>query len=592
MAIAHDSLTYLRDVAAQLDNLGARAGRRALIERAATFLGCSPQTVYRQLQTNCGWTSGRKARIDKGSTSVATEALQALGAAQRESVRDNGKQTMFTPVSRSILVNNGVTFGVSNSQLNRLMRDRRLNVAAQRSGSTVQRLRALHPNHVHEIDPSLCLVYYLRGKQYIMRDSEFYKNKLENYAKVKFKVFRYVLYDRASGVVIPWYTEAAGEDMHGLFDFLMFAWGQQDGRLFHGVPHLVLWDKGSANRAGPILNLLEALDVRYETHEAGHARVKGGVENGNNLVETQFESRLRFEPVHDVVALNRAASAWTNAYNANLIPEQDTRLRRNGRVVGARLDLWQTITADQLRILWPVDICRALMASRPEERKVRPDLTITFKHPNAASANSYPLRGLAGVNRGDTVLVQALAYGDDAIQVKVPRYDGEMLVYRVEPERDVDRYEQRLSAAVIGEEYKAAPQTDIERAARVLDQTAYPGLSVEEVKKARSRKAVPFNGQLNAHSHLEDVALPAYLPKVGEEIDTPAHVAAVIPTLSADAAMLRLVDALRRSLTPEENAWFRRSYAEGVREDQVDALIEQFRQPRRPEVGAPTLRIA
>ena len=46
----------------------------------------------------------------------------------------------------------------------------------------------------------------------------------------------------------------------------------------------------------------------------------GGVEGANNLVETQFESRLRFDPVHSVDQLNAAASAWAEAFNANAIP--------------------------------------------------------------------------------------------------------------------------------------------------------------------------------------------------------------------------------------------------------------------------------
>lgn len=46
-------------------------------------------------------------------------------------------------------------------------------------------------------------------------------------------------------------------------------------------------------------------------------------ENGNNIVETQFESRLKFQPVESVDELNTAASAWANAYCANLIPGQD-----------------------------------------------------------------------------------------------------------------------------------------------------------------------------------------------------------------------------------------------------------------------------
>ncbi len=37
-----------------------------------------------------------------------------------------------------------------------------------------------------------------------------------------------------------------------------------------------------------------------------------------------------FDPVHSVDQLNAAAAAWAEAFNANAIPHQDTRLRRNG----------------------------------------------------------------------------------------------------------------------------------------------------------------------------------------------------------------------------------------------------------------------
>jgi hypothetical protein len=37
-----------------------------------------------------------------------------------------------------------------------------------------------------------------------------------------------------------------------------------------------------------------------------------------------------FEPVTDIRESNECAFAWANAYNANLIPGQDTRLRRDG----------------------------------------------------------------------------------------------------------------------------------------------------------------------------------------------------------------------------------------------------------------------
>lgn len=585
MALTPDIRDYLSELARKLDASG-HGDRGPLMAAAQEFLDWSSATIYRQLKLACGWDAGRKTRADKGKTSVAGEALEMLGAAQREGVRENGKQTLFTPAARSILEQNGIQLGVSNGHLNRLIRARSLDVTSQRNASPVQALRAPHPNYLHEVDPSLCLVYYLKGRQHIMRDSEFYKNKLENFAKVKLKVWRYVMYDRASGALKVWYCEAAGENQHSLFDFLMFAWGKDTGSLLHGVPLFLLWDKGSANTSSAIKNLLKHLEVTPLEHEAGNARAKGGVEGGNNIVETQFESRLRFQPVNDIAELNAASQAWAEAYNANLIPGQDTRLRRAGLVEPvARYDLWQLIRAEQLRLLPDVAVCRALMTSREEERTVRADMTISFKHQNAEGRMFYDLRGLDGIVVGAKVAVRGLAYGDCAIQIEAPRYDGEMLTYRVEPIRGYDQFGQRLDAAIPGQEYKAQPETAIEKAAKVMDELAYPA---QDAKQARSKQVTPFGGKLDSHEHLKDIELPTYLPRQGSTIETPEHLRTDMPKLSALQAMQRIVTAIGRSLTQAENTWLRSTFKEGVPEDQVNALIEQF---TRPAAVAPAANV-
>ena len=571
---------YLMELARKLDK--ASHGQKGLIiEEAQELLGWPAQTIYRQLKKQCGWECKRKTRSDKGKTTVSLEALVTLGAASRESVRDNGKQTLFTTTARGILEQNGHEFGVSNTQLNRLLRARKLNVKSQKQVNPVQALRALHPNHVHEIDPSLCLIYYMHGKQRVIRDSEFYKNKLENYAKVKYKVWRYTLYDRASGMIIPWYIEAAGENQHSLFQFLMFAWGKQEGRLFHGVPKMIYWDKGSANTSSAIKNLLDHLEVEYLEHEAGNARAKGGVENANNIIETQFESRLRFEPVNDIAQLNQAALAWAEAYNANLLSGQNTCLRRAGLAEPTpRQSLWQKITAEQLRTLPGVDVCQALMASREQARQVRADLTITFKHPQAdRSPLIYSLKGLDGIVVKDKVSVRALVYGDCAIQIEVPRYDGEALIYRIEPERNFDQFGQYLDAPVIGEEYKSKGETAIEHAAKAMDQLAYPGMTEEEIKKAKQKQAAPFNGKINAHSYINDIEHPSYLIKNGTEITTPKYLQTPISLLTVTAAMLRITQAIGRTLTSDENKWLSNRYKEGVPEENLDLIIQNFKQP-------------
>lgn len=572
---------YLLNLAKKLDSVG-HGERGVIMAQAQSFLGFSKQTIYRHLKQECGWSSARKTRADKGKMSVSYDSLVALSAMEKESVRDNGKQTMFTPVAKSILIQNGIELDASVQTLNRLMRQCRLNVKAQKAVNPVQGLRALHPNHVHQVDPSLCLIYYMKNKQYIMRDRDFYKNKLENYAKVKMKVWRYTLYDRYSSMIIPWYIEAAGENQQSLFEFLMFAWGKQDGRLFHGVPKLLYWDKGSANTSSAIKNLLNHLEVRYEEHEAGNARAKGGVENANNIVETQFESRLKLETVNSIDELNQAALAWAEAYNANLLPNQDTCLRRIGLAEPiSRQALWQKIKAEQLRTLPSIDVCKALMVGRFQERQIKPDLTITFKHPQSECQLMYSLRGLDGINVGDTASIRPLIYGDCVIQVEIPQFDGAPLLYRVEPYRDYAENGDRMDSAIIGEEYKSHANTDIEKAAKAIDAVAYPDMTEEQIKKAKQKQVTPFGGKLNAISYLDDIEHPTYLASMhkGSEIETPEHLKPTATILTVTAAMMRISSSIGRALTMDENRWLSSRYKEGVPEESLSALIKAFSQP-------------
>jgi hypothetical protein len=251
--IPTDRRDQLKFIAIALAEVG-HGQRRALIEQEAAKLAISPATLYRQLET-VGWASGRKARADKGTTRVPEENLQFVAAARKAAIRQNGKATLPTCVAASIAVQNGIDLPVCNATLNRLMRARHMDTASQKQATPAVGMRSLHPNHVHEVDPSLCLVYYDRGQQIVIRDDELYKNKLSKLAELKNKVWRYVLTDHTSGTIIP-YISAKGESQKNLFEFLMFAWSKRDGRPFHGVPRMLMMDPGSANTAHSIRNLL------------------------------------------------------------------------------------------------------------------------------------------------------------------------------------------------------------------------------------------------------------------------------------------------------------------------------------------------
>lgn len=578
--LAADARDYLADTARRLD-AAAHGETGAIVSAACEHLGWSVSKLYARLAADVGWSSGRKTRRDKGTSCVAPENLDMLAAAQRESLRANGKQILFTPDAASVLEQSGIGLPVGDRQLNRLMRDRKLNVGAQRQAHAAQRLRSLHPNHVHQVDPSLCVLYYLKnGQQAMMEADQFYKNKLENYNKVKLKVWRYVLWDHTTSMVVFRYYEARAENPATLFDFLMWAWGRQDGREFHGVPRILVWDKGSANTATTIKGLLEGLEVRPIEHAAGKARVKGGVEGAQNIVECKFESRLKFEPVANVEELNSAALAWQNAFNADLIPRQDNRLKRHGMAPTARYDLWRRIKAEELRILPPVEVCRPLLAGREEVRTVR-DMKISFRHPAAERTRIYRVAGLDGICNGDEVAVRPLLFGDCAIHLRVARYDGGDLVYRVEPEGQFDSYGMPVSAPVIGEEFKSLPDTAADKAGKRMDALAYPE---QDAEAARRKQQAPFGGGLNAHSHLKDIALPVGLPRRGSEIHVPDRI-------EVEATNLTTVEA---AMAFSREAWWNgemfalltKWYPDGVPAADLPAVGDRLRTaPRLVAVG-------
>lgn len=574
-----DLRDFMKHLALQLD--AAPHGERAsLIAMACAGLSLSPQTVYRHL-AKVGWESGRKTRSDKGTTIVPVEDLNFYGSAQKSSTRANGKVTMNLPTIVGIGAANGKPPKASVSTIARQLRARGLDVRSQARATSHVTMRSLHPNHVHQVDASLCLVYYLNGKQGIIREDVAYKNKLDTYRNVKLRVYRWVLTDHTSSTIITWYTEAAGEDQLSLAEFLLFAWGQQQGRPFHGVPRILIWDKGAANQSHAVKSLMRALEVQDIAHATGNSRAKGQVEGAQNIVEKEFESRLRLQPVECVEELNAAAFAWTNAFNANRIDGQDTRLHR-GPIHLSRYDLWHKIREDQLRFLPEEELCRALLVGREETRVVRGEREIGYKHPAAAEGLRYDVRHLDGVSVGDTITVQPMLYGDCRILVSAESYDGARREWTLEPIRDYDANGFRLGAPVPGESFKAPPQTIVEAAGRALDRVAYGEKSLEEIDRTKRANAAPFDGLVDAHSHLHKADIPAYLARKGTEIAVPDRIEVNQAPLTRGAALKALVAMLGRPVTAAENQKVAVWYPDGVPEGDLPQVATALRTGTTP----------
>ena len=228
--------------------------RAELIREHARKIGVLVSRVHRHLLA-AGHGSGRKRRSDAGAAKVSAEALDMLSAALKSGVRQSGQAPLGIPMARFALEANGFDFGgASNAQLARLLRKRGLDLDTQARGTrSHQRMRSAHPNQVHQVDPSVSLLYYTPGGR--QRDAgtepggEPYKNKPTN---KKLKLWRYLLVDHDSGCFFLYYYEASGETSANLWDFICRAWEPKRGA-FHGLPEHPEADRAISVREAAML---------------------------------------------------------------------------------------------------------------------------------------------------------------------------------------------------------------------------------------------------------------------------------------------------------------------------------------------------
>jgi hypothetical protein len=372
----------------------------------------------------------------------------------------------------------------------------------------------------------------------------------------------------------------------------MWTWGKQEGRFNFGVPKMLLWDKGSANTSHAIQKLLDALGVQHETHAAGHAWAKGGVEQANNLVETQFESRLCIEPVNSVEELNDAALRWARDWNANRLKHIDARVIRSSGEPMVRDDLWHLIAHERkaLVALPAREICQWFMSGRETERQVK-DLSISFAHAELGRSATYDLRPWAEhlYNR-QKVVVTPLLMRDGLLRVEIPRAKGEPLLIEVEPLRDFDAAGRSMSAQLIGEGYVRPVESAGEAVARRLAAAAYgEGTTADEAEKLRENQTRPF-ASLNdgagakAHGYLgaEEVALR--LAPGASDADTDSVRAAGRSVREVQAEPMSHVEAAKRlramvggAWTAEHFAWLAQRHPNGVQEDALDGIAAEIK---------------
>lgn len=564
-------MAYLESLAERL-RAARHGGKGALVADAAAFLGVAPQTVHTKLRA-VGYCSGRKLRTDKGDCRVRADEIQNVAALLQASRRQTGKQLLPMGEAIDIALSNGLLeTRVSPQTMLRVMRHHGCHPTQLQQASPHAQMRSLHPNHVWQLDASICVLYYLRnGRVGVMDEREFNARKPDALAKVQNeRVLRYALTDHYSGYCTARYFQTSGEDQRTLFEFLMHAMHPQEHRVMHGVPWMLVWDAGSANQSHGIRNLLTHLAVRHWAHVPGMPRAKGQVESIHNVIERQFEGRLTFTRVADVAELNLHLDTWLRSFNG---------VRRHSRHGHPRAAVWQLIRQDQLRLCPPLSTCSVLMHSKPEQRTVNGALTITFK-PRGSERGTYSVAHVPSIRVGEPVTVVVNPYRAPAIYVIAQDDDGATRYYDCEPlERDAAGFILQGSA-VFGESFAAKPDTSTDTARKDLNELAYGERDTLDARDAKKKGQVAFDGTVDPFADLREKAAqtPQYIQRRGTELHVPNPVQIDVKPLDHIEALFELRARIGRALERHESDAVRAWFPDGVPEEEIDALVGRIEQ--------------
>lgn len=574
------ALTHrLMAVAAEADAAG-HGQKSAIYAAAAEEMGVSVATLHRQLKA-VRTTGQRKRRKDAGSSSLSLEEARMISAYLMESRRQNGKQLASLEETVEVLRSNGRILAgrvdedtgefraLSMAAIGRALRNYGLHPEQLSRSAPRVHLASEHPNHVWQIDPSLCVLYYLPTRAgdclQVMDEAKFYKNKPGNIRRIeKERVWRYVITDHTSGVIYVHYVLGAESGKNLVEAFIGASQKRHSSDPFQGIPRMVMVDPGSANTGAVFQNLCRALGVQVQVNKPGQPWAKGQVEKANDQVERSFEHRLKTlkNPPTTVEEINQQAWAWMRWFNSHKV---------HSRTGKSRYAVWLTITPEQLLLAPDAKVMRELAVSAPVERKVSRFLTVSFK------GQEFPVGDIPGVAIGEKLRITRNPWRDDAAQVLYLNDQGREVMQVVEALQQ-NEYGFSADAPVIGQEYRAQPDSHIDRERKGLERLAMQASTDQEAEQNRKAKTVPFGGDIDPMKPIKETPVPDYLPKRGTEMELNAPEVQSL-TLTHVQAAKRLSGRMGNAWKPEHFQWLQQRYPEGVQEDDLPAIENALARP-------------
>jgi hypothetical protein len=552
------------------------------VNDTAAQLGVSVPTVHRWLQSHMPERmvrarlrddeDARKRRADAGQRAITPDELQTISAALLASYRKTGKRILTFDAAVDMLRDAGlVASTLSTSRIATLLQEAGLHPGQLTRPTPAQEQRSLHPNHVGQVDASVCIAYYLSnatGLQ-VMDERTFYKNKPKNVTRIQDeRLIRYAYADHYSHEVLCRYY-LGSECARHLADFLIWVFAPKEGHVLHGVPFILQMDMGSANTSAPVLNMLDRLQVRWMVHERHNSRANGSVEKAHDIVETHFESGLRFQRVEGLEDLNGKALLWANHFGAT---------HKHSRHGLPRHAVWMRIKPHELRLAPSVEVMRTLPTAHPEQRTVDNNLHITFAV-RGFGRHDFDLRYLPGVMPGARVAVVVNGLEAPAVEVQYTCPETQALRWLTVHPVQRDEVGFRLDAPVIGEEVRTGARGLVDRNRDAAMQRAFGGEDAADAAKRQEKGALAFDGQVDPFKRAREAVLPAYMPRRGTPLQVEGREVQASRISTVEAAK-RVREALARlgqpqAFGPQVFAQLQASYGPaGVPEDEVAGMAE------------------
>lgn len=553
---------------------------RDLVTSLARHYGVTEKTIYRW--ANMKGLRWRKSPPTRGQSKISRETALEVASIVHSSRRKSNQTTIPARDAMEILTDSGRRIDASPALVRARMRKERISARDLLEPSPHVTLLSDHPNHVWQFDVTNCIQYFLDARAGLGErdpDMELYQNKIVKTAKtIRKELLRYAVVDHCSGAFYFRYFYASGERAVDGAQFLFEAMRPKDELMegkgaklrFHGVPFILVADRGSIMAAKANRALFESLKIDLRLHLPGNPRAKGGVEWLMHYIN-RFEGRLKLRRAADLDELNAWALDWCIKINT-LDTFRDT---------APRSALWNMITKEQLRLCPDEKLYRMLQRQPTIRAKANGGCIVRV------DGMYYKVPDVNAARRHVTVTRNAYEY---------PKIDVHFndRVWLCEP-IPIDIFG-RLTSGVRYGEYKSPVRTEAQKAKSEIEAIASGwGLSWKGTGDHRIAVAPPAGQQspllvfghqaakVGNIEHLSKAGVPLEPEIPAPPVTRPVlHSAHEVPRTVITRTM-PVMDFLRQlkdeigPLTPAMNRSLKKQFPDGVPVDDAPALMEQIK---------------